>query len=119
MFTTRTGHPIEPRNFNRAFDVRCTRYSVRRITLHDTRRTCGSLLAALDLPLSQRGVITLTNTLSKSARLNSAKVKRVRDLARLSFVVCAERFRTSTNQTRRSQSAAAADQEVPSEIALR
>ena len=64
MFTTRTGHPIEPRNFNRAFDVRGTRYSVRRITLHDTRRTCGSLLAALDLPLSQRGVITLTNTLS-------------------------------------------------------
>ena len=26
-----------------------TRYSVRRITLHDTRRTCGSLLAALNV----------------------------------------------------------------------
>ena len=49
MFTTRTGHPVEPRNINRAFDVRCTRYGVRRITLHDTRRTCGSLLAALDV----------------------------------------------------------------------
>jgi integrase len=49
VFTTRTGHPVEPRNVNRAFDVRCTRYSVRRITLHDTRRTCGSLLAALDV----------------------------------------------------------------------
>jgi integrase len=49
VFTTRTGHPIEPRNINRAFDVRCARYRVRRITLHDTRRTCGSLLAALDV----------------------------------------------------------------------
>src|SRR2546430_16381321 len=49
VFTTRTGRPIEPRNINRAFDVRCVRYGVRRITLHDTRRTCGSLLAALDV----------------------------------------------------------------------
>ncbi len=49
VFTTRSGHPIEPRNINRAFDVRCARYGVRRITLHDTRRTCGSLLAALDV----------------------------------------------------------------------
>ncbi len=49
VFTTRTGHPNEPRNINRAFDVRCARYGVRRITLHDTRRTCGSLLAALDV----------------------------------------------------------------------
>jgi len=49
VFTTRTGHPVEPRNINRAFDVRCARYGVRRITLHDTRRTCGSLLAALDV----------------------------------------------------------------------
>jgi integrase len=49
VFTTRTGHRVEPRNINRAFDVRCVRYGVRRITLHDTRGTCGSLLAALDV----------------------------------------------------------------------
>lgn len=49
VFTTRTGHPIERRDINLAFDVRCARYGVRRITLHDTRRTCGSLLAALDV----------------------------------------------------------------------
>jgi integrase len=49
VFTTRTGHPNEPRNIDRAFDVRCARYGVRRIMLHDTRRTCGSLLAALDV----------------------------------------------------------------------
>jgi integrase len=49
VFATRNGRPIEPRNINRAFDLRCARYGVRRITLHDTRRTCGSLLAALDV----------------------------------------------------------------------
>jgi integrase len=49
VFTTRNGRPIEPRNINRAFDIRCGRAGVRRITIHDTRRTCGSLLAALDV----------------------------------------------------------------------
>jgi integrase len=49
VFTTKNGHPIEPRNVNRAFDIRCARAGVRRITIHDTRRTCGSLLAALDV----------------------------------------------------------------------
>ena len=49
ILTTRNGRPIEPRNINRAFDIRCARAGVRRITVHDTRRTCGSLLAALDV----------------------------------------------------------------------
>ena len=49
VLTTRNGRPIEPRNINRAFDIRCARAGVRRITIHDTRRTCGSLLAALDI----------------------------------------------------------------------
>jgi hypothetical protein len=49
VFTTRTGRPVEPRNINQAFDVRCVRYGVRRVTLHETRCTCGSLLAALDV----------------------------------------------------------------------
>jgi integrase len=48
-FTTRNGRPIEPQNINRAFDLRCARYGIRRISVHDTRRTCGSLLAALDV----------------------------------------------------------------------
>jgi integrase len=47
VFTTRYGTPIEPRNFNRSFD-RCIRAArVPRITVHGTRKTCGSLLAAL------------------------------------------------------------------------
>ncbi|MEV5326384.1 tyrosine-type recombinase/integrase [Nonomuraea fastidiosa] len=47
--TTRTGTPIEPRNFNRAFESHCRRAGVPRIRVHDTRHTCASLLAALDV----------------------------------------------------------------------
>ena len=43
------GTPIEPRNLRRSFDRRCRLAGVRQIRLHDTRRTCGSLLAALDV----------------------------------------------------------------------
>ena len=49
VFTTRHGTPIEPRNFNRSFDRRITRAKVPRITVHGARKTCGSLLAALDV----------------------------------------------------------------------
>jgi integrase len=49
LFTTATGHPIEPRNLKRRFDARCKKAGVRQIKIHDTRRTCGSLLAALDV----------------------------------------------------------------------
>ncbi|RAY16382.1 site-specific integrase [Actinomadura craniellae] len=49
VFTTRTGRPIEPRNVNRSFAHRCACADVRPIRVHDTRHTCGSLLAALDI----------------------------------------------------------------------
>ncbi|MCZ7459746.1 site-specific integrase [Streptomyces sp. WMMC940] len=49
VFTTRFGSPIEPRNFNRSFAARSASAGVRRIRLYDTRHTCGSLLAALDV----------------------------------------------------------------------
>ena len=49
MFTTRHGTPIEPRNFNRSFDRCIVTAQVPRITVHGTRKTCGSLLAALDV----------------------------------------------------------------------
>jgi len=49
VFTTPTGRAIEPRAVNRRFDARCAKAGVRRIRVHDTRRTCGSLLAALDV----------------------------------------------------------------------
>ena len=34
---------------NRRFETRCVRAKVRRITVHDTRHTCATLLAALDV----------------------------------------------------------------------
>jgi integrase len=49
VFTTRHGTPIEPRNFNRSFGRRIVKAEVPRITVHGTRKTCGSLLAALEV----------------------------------------------------------------------
>ena len=49
IITTRWGTPIEPRNFNRAWDTRCRKAGVRKITVHDGRRTCATLLVDLDV----------------------------------------------------------------------
>lgn len=49
LFTTRYGTPIEPRNFSRSWEARCAKAGVSRITVHDARRTCASLLADLDV----------------------------------------------------------------------
>lgn len=49
LFTTRYGTPVEPRNFNRSWDARCVRAGVRKITVHDARRTCATLLVDLDV----------------------------------------------------------------------
>jgi integrase len=49
VFTTRYGTPIEPMNFNRTFDRCIVAAKVPKITVHGTRKTCGSLLAALEV----------------------------------------------------------------------
>ena len=49
VFTTRDGTPIGPRNFNRSFTRCIAAAKVPTITVHGTRKTCGSLLAALDV----------------------------------------------------------------------
>jgi integrase len=49
VFTTRYGLPVEPRNFNRSYDSRITRAGLRKITVHDARRTCASLLVDLEV----------------------------------------------------------------------
>ena len=49
VFTTRTGRAIEPRAVSRRFDLQCAKAGVRRIRVHDTCRTCGSLLAAFEV----------------------------------------------------------------------
>jgi integrase len=49
VMCTRYGSPIEPRNFNRSFAARCAAAGIRRITVHDARRTCATLLVDLDV----------------------------------------------------------------------
>ena len=50
VFTTATGKPVDPsRSFARLFDSRCAKAGVRRIEVHTTRKTCATLLAALDV----------------------------------------------------------------------
>ncbi len=49
VITTRYGTPYEPRNFNRQFAARSQKAAVRYIKPHGMRRTCASLLAALDV----------------------------------------------------------------------
>ena len=49
VFSTKWGTPIEPRNFNRSWDTRCRKAGVRKITVHDGRRTCATLLVDLDV----------------------------------------------------------------------
>jgi integrase len=47
VFTTTLGTAVDPRNFNRSWDARCAKADVRKIAVHDARRTCCSLLADL------------------------------------------------------------------------
>jgi integrase len=49
VFSTKWGAPIEPRNFNRSWNARCRNAGVRKITVHDGRRTCVTLLVDLDM----------------------------------------------------------------------
>jgi len=49
VFTTRYGTPVEPRNFHRSFKARSARAAVPSISVHTTRRTCASMLVALDV----------------------------------------------------------------------
>jgi integrase len=44
-----SGRPVEPRNFNRSFVTASERTGVRLIPVHATRKTCASLLVALDV----------------------------------------------------------------------
>ena len=59
VFTTSYGTPYEPRNFARHFALRCSKAGVRYIRVHDTRRTCASLLVALDVHLGRHAIRTV------------------------------------------------------------
>lgn len=49
VFTTAFGTPIDPRNFLRSFTRHLTNAGLRKITVHDARRTCSTLLVDLDV----------------------------------------------------------------------
>ena len=49
VFTGRYGTPVDPRTFNSRFSARCQAAGVRRLTVHDARRTCATLLVDLDV----------------------------------------------------------------------
>jgi integrase len=50
VFTTRTGRPVEPRNFIRSFRRICDEHGIRVITVHHVRHTVASLLKDLHVP---------------------------------------------------------------------
>lgn len=49
VFTTKTGRPIEPRNFVRSFRRICEAHDIR-LKVHHVRHTVASLLKALSVP---------------------------------------------------------------------
>lgn len=50
VFTTRTGRPVEPRNFVRSFRRICDDNKIRLIKVHHLRHTVGSMLKDLGVP---------------------------------------------------------------------
>jgi integrase len=61
VFTGNHGTPIDPRTLNRRFTARCDQAG-RHLTVHDARRTCATLLAALEVHprVIMRSVLTQT-----------------------------------------------------------
>lgn len=57
VFTTRTGRPVEPRNFVRSFRRICDDNGIRLITVHHVRHTVASLLKDLSVPARDAQVI--------------------------------------------------------------
>jgi len=49
VLTTTLGDAIDPRNFHRYFKARAAKAGVPVVSVHATRRTCASLLVALDV----------------------------------------------------------------------
>lgn len=49
VMTTQYGMPIDPRNFHRMFKARARKAGVPEISVHSARRTCASLLVALNV----------------------------------------------------------------------
>lgn len=51
IFTSSTGNPFEPKNYNRSFKQLCRANGLREIRLHDLRHTQATLLKDLNVPV--------------------------------------------------------------------
>lgn len=51
VFTTASGRPISPENFNRSFHRLCAAHDIRRINVHHVRHTAATLLKSLKIPV--------------------------------------------------------------------
>jgi integrase len=66
--TTRTGRPVEPRNFVRSFASICDANGIRRIRVHAIRHTTASLLKDLQVPARDAQIILVMRTSSRHSR---------------------------------------------------
>lgn len=57
VFTTQSGHPVEPKNLVRAFHQLCDANGIRRIKLHHLRHTTATLLKDLGVPVRDAQLI--------------------------------------------------------------
>jgi integrase len=85
IFTGRYGIPIDPRTLNRKLAARCDAAGVRRLTVHDARHTCATLL--VDLDVHPRVIMRICGMQTRRSRWRSTQtparrphVKRCGDL---------------------------------------
>lgn len=57
VFTTRSGLPVEPRNFVRSFEAICRQAGVRITTVHHVRHAAATLLKNLGVPVRDAQLI--------------------------------------------------------------
>ena len=71
--------PVDPRNFHRDFKLRAAKAGVPVVPIHSTRRTCASLLVALDVhPRVAMAVLRhsrITLTMEVYAQVSSSSTK--------------------------------------------
>jgi integrase len=71
IFTGRYGIPIDPRTLNRKLAARCDAAGVRRLTVHDARHTCATLL--VDLDVHPRVIMRICGMQSRRSRWRSTQ----------------------------------------------
>jgi len=97
VFTTATGRPIEPRNFVRTFEYLCAAAGVRRIRVHDLRRTVASLLNKLGIPARDAQLILGHTRISLTQEIYTQvdQESRTDALNRMQGLLAGDRFTAS------------------------